>query len=97
MSSIGLHIGTQVPIGTDVLFEKYRYYTVSLRTGTKRHHFVFEYSFVSAKIKKSLNYQLNLSVKEFSRPYTKNERVIAHKTSVGEPEKITVLRHFLKA
>ena len=43
---IGLHTGTQVPIGTEIHFEKYWYFTDSLRTGTKRHHFVFEYRFV---------------------------------------------------
>ena len=32
--------------GTDIRFEKNRYLPVSLRTGTKRHRFVFEYRFV---------------------------------------------------
>ena len=31
----------------DIRFEKNRYLPVSLRTGTKRHRFVFEYRFVS--------------------------------------------------
>ena len=44
---VGLHTGTRVPIGTDIHFEKNRYLPVSLRTGTKRHRFVFEYRFVS--------------------------------------------------
>ena len=44
---LGMHTGTLVPIGTDIRFEKNRYLPVSLRTGTKRHRFVFEYRFVS--------------------------------------------------
>ena len=47
MSSVELHTGTRVPIGTEIHFEKNRYLPVSLRTGTKRHRFVFEYRFVS--------------------------------------------------
>ena len=46
-TGLGLHTGTRVPIGTDIRFEKNRYLPVSLRTGTKRHRFVFEYRFVS--------------------------------------------------
>ena len=41
MAQLGLHIGTRVPIGTETHFKKNRYFTVSLRTGTKRHRFVF--------------------------------------------------------
>ena len=47
MIPVGLHTGTRVPIGTEIHFEKNRYLPVSLRTGTKRHRFVFEYRFVS--------------------------------------------------
>ena len=45
--AVGLHTGTRVPIGTEIHFEKNQYLPVSLRTGTKRHRFVFEYRFVS--------------------------------------------------
>ena len=45
---LGLHTGTRVPIGTEIRFQKNRYLPISLRTGTKRHRFVFEYRFVSS-------------------------------------------------
>ena len=35
------------PIGTEIHFEKDQYFTVSLRTSTKRHHFIFGHRFVS--------------------------------------------------
>ena len=47
LSKVGLHTGTTVPIGNEIHLEKYRYFTVSLRNGTNRHRFVFEYRFVS--------------------------------------------------
>ena len=45
-SNVGLHIGTRVPIGTEIHFGKYLYFTVSLRTGTKRHCFIYEHRFI---------------------------------------------------
>ena len=38
---LGLHTGPRELIGTETHFEKNQYFTVSLRTGTKRHRFVF--------------------------------------------------------
>ena len=46
MIRLGLHTGTRLPIGTEIHLEKNPYFTLSLRTGTKRHRFVFEYRFV---------------------------------------------------
>ena len=43
---LGLHTGTRVPIGTEICFEKYQYFSVSLRTGTWRHRFVFKHCIV---------------------------------------------------
>ena len=59
VSSVGLQTGTLVSIGTEIHLEKYRYLTVSMRTGTK----------VLLLVNKALNGLAPKYIKELLVPY----------------------------